>query len=69
MSRDLPAIGAMTSEWLESAQGRHLLAAEAVEMRRILDGVFGDQLVQLGPWAGGMFLKAARTRRTVVISE
>lgn len=65
----MPAIGTATREWLESAQGRHLLAAEAVEMRRVLDGVFGDQLVQIGPWAGGMFLKAARTRRTVVIGE
>ncbi|MGI9329305.1 MAG: class I SAM-dependent methyltransferase, partial [Gammaproteobacteria bacterium] len=35
----------------------------------ILDDVFGDQIIQIGPWAGGMFLKAARTRRTVVIAE
>ena len=56
-------------DWLQSPQGRYLLAAETVELRRALENVFGDQLLQIGPWGGGMFLKAARTRRTAVVAE
>lgn len=55
--------------WLSSPQGRNLLAAEVLEIGRVLDGVFGDHLVQIGGWGGGVFLKAARTRRTVVVAD
>ena len=57
------------TDWLASPQGRHLLAAEVTEIRRALDGVFGDHLVQVGSWGAGIFLKAARTRRTVVVAD
>lgn len=56
-------------DWLASPQGRNLLAAEVLEIRRALDGVFGDHLVQIGDWGGGVFLKAARTRRTAVVAD
>lgn len=55
--------------WLASAQGRHLLASETVEMRRALDSVFGDQLVQIGAWGSEVFIKAARTQRAAVAAE
>lgn len=57
------------TDWLASPQGRNLLAAEVLEIRRVLDGVFGDHLVQIGGWGGGVFLKAARTRRTAVVAD
>ena len=56
-------------DWLASPLGAQLLAAEDEEMRRVLESVFGDHLVQLGPWGGGIFLEAARTRRTFVITD
>jgi SAM-dependent methyltransferase len=56
-------------DWPASPQGRNLLAAEVLEIRRALDGVFGDHLVQVGGWGGGVFLKAARTRRTAVVAD
>jgi SAM-dependent methyltransferase len=55
-------------EWLSTPQGRNLLAAEVMELRHVLYSVFGDYLVQIGGWGGGVFLKAARTRRTAVVS-
>ena len=56
-------------EWLATPQGRNLLAAEVRQLRRVLGGVFGDHLVQIGAWGGGVFLEAARTRRTVVVAD
>lgn len=38
-------------------------------MSRVLEGVFGDHLVQVGSWGGGAFLEAARTRRSVLVAD
>lgn len=55
--------------WLETLAGRRLLSEEVRELRRVLDGVFGDQLVQIGTWGGaGRFRRLARTRRTAVFA-
>lgn len=55
--------------WLGTFAGRRLLSEEIRELRRVLDGVFGDQLVQVGTWGGaGMFRRLARTRRTAVLA-
>lgn len=56
-------------DWLATPQGRHLLATEIQEMGRVLDGVFGDHLVQVGAWGSGVFLEGARTRRSVVVAD
>ena len=56
-------------DWLGSAQGRNLLATEVLEIGRVLDGVFGDHLVQIGSWGSGVFLESARTRRTALVAD
>lgn len=56
--------------WLETLTGRNLLREEVRQVRRALDNVFGDQLVQIGGWGDpGLFRRLARTRRTAVVTE
>lgn len=69
MTAQAPSIGNAEPDWLATPQGRNLLAAEVREMRRVLEGVFGDHLVQVGGWGSGVFLQAARTRRAVVVAD
>jgi SAM-dependent methyltransferase len=58
-----------TPGWLNTLTGRNLLREEVREVRRALDGVFGDQLVQIGVWGeAGLFRRLARTRRAAVMS-
>lgn len=55
--------------WLNTLTGRNLLREEVRQVRRALENVFGDQLVQLGTWGEpGMFRRLARTRRAAVFS-
>ncbi|MCC7330312.1 MAG: methyltransferase domain-containing protein [Gammaproteobacteria bacterium] len=55
--------------WLNSLAGRNLLGEEVRQVRRALEGVFGDQLVQVGTWGeAGLFRRLARTRRSAVFS-
>lgn len=57
-----------TSGWLNTLTGRNLLREEVRQVRRALDGVFGDHFVQLGSWGDpGLFRRLARTRRTAVL--
>ncbi len=54
-------------EWLNTFTGRNLLREEVRQVRRAIDSVFGDQLVQVGIWGEpGMFRRLARTRRAAV---
>jgi SAM-dependent methyltransferase len=55
--------------WLSSAVGQQLLAAEAELLGGLLDDVFGLELLQLGSWgAGRELLSASRIRRQTVIA-
>ncbi len=59
----------MTFPWLETRIGESLLAEEARQVARILDAVFGDQLLQVGPWGhADAFRPYARTRRVAVLA-
>jgi SAM-dependent methyltransferase len=54
---------------LNTLTGRNLLREEVRQVRRALDSVFGDQLVQVGAWGEpGLFRRLARTRRAAVFS-
>lgn len=56
--------------WLNTQTGRNLLREEVRQVRRALDGIFGDQLVQLGAWGDpGLFRRLARTRRAAVLAD
>lgn len=56
--------------WLNSLTGRDLLREEVRQVRRALENVFGDQLVQIGGWGdAGLFRRLARTRRAAVVTE
>jgi SAM-dependent methyltransferase len=58
------------ADWLSSALGRQLLAAEAEMLRGLLDDVFGLELLQLGSWgASRELLSTSRTRRQTVIAD
>ena len=58
-----------TADWLSSALGRQLLAAEGELLRGLLDDVFGLELLQLGTWgASRELLSQSRTRRQTVIA-
>jgi SAM-dependent methyltransferase len=65
----VPTQATAAHDWLDSPQGAQLLVSEATEMRRVLEGVFGDHLVQIGAWGGTAFIEAARTRRSFVIAD
>jgi SAM-dependent methyltransferase len=57
------------ADWLSSALGRQLLAAEGQVLRGLLDDVFGLELLQLGSWgASRELLSQSRTRRQTVIA-
>jgi SAM-dependent methyltransferase len=57
-------------EWLNTLTGRNLLREEVRQVRRALDGIFGDQFLQIGGWGdAGLFRRLARTRRSAVITE
>lgn len=54
--------------WLATPLGRRCLANEQRLMRRALERVFGEQLLQIGAWgARNTFLRYARTQRRALI--
>jgi SAM-dependent methyltransferase len=56
--------------WLSTRTGRNLLGEEVRQVRRALDSIFGDQLVQIGVWGDpALFSRLARTRRAAVVAE
>ncbi len=57
-------------EWLTSTLGEALLRQEARIVEEALDGVFGEQCLQLGLWGDGRtFLRFTRTQRCCLIAE
>jgi SAM-dependent methyltransferase len=59
-----------TGDWLDTRSGRHLLSEEIRQVRKSLEGVFGDQFLQIGRWGdAGLFRRLARTRRSAVCAE
>ena len=60
----------MTQEWLQTALGKALLRQEARVVEEALDGVFGEQCLQLGLWGENRtFMRFTRTQRCSVIAE
>jgi SAM-dependent methyltransferase len=66
----LPHFPESAIEWLNSPLGNALLAQEGRVVEEVLDGMFGEQCLQLGQWGDDRtFLKHARTQRTALIDE
>ena len=60
----------MTQEWLQTPLGAALLQQEARVVEDALDGVFGEQCLQLGLWGENRtFLRFMRTQRCSLIDE
>lgn len=58
------------SEWLETPLGASLLQQESRVVEEALDGIFGEQCLQLGHWGESRtFLRFARTQRSALIAE
>ena len=58
----------LASQWLTSPLGEALLAQESRVVEEALDGIFGEQCLQLGLWGDDKtFLRHARTQRSTVI--
>ena len=57
-------------EWLATPLGQQLLAGEAQLLSRVLDGVFGLELLQVGAWgASRALLASSRTQRQTLITQ
>ena len=57
-------------DWLQTALGAALLQQEARVVEEALDGIFGEQCLQLGAWGENRtFLRFARTQRCCLIAE
>jgi SAM-dependent methyltransferase len=56
------------ANWLGTPVGRRCLANEQRLVRRTLDSVFGEQLLQIGSWGpSDCFLRHARTQRSALV--
>ena len=59
-----------TRHWLETPLGQQLLAQESRIVEGALDGLFGEECLQLGLWGEPRtFLQFARTQRTVCVAR
>jgi len=57
-------------QWLKTPLGDALVQQESRIVEEALDGIFGEQCLQLGLWSeSNTFLKHARTQRTSLIDE
>lgn len=57
-------------EWLTQPLGRTLVAAEHDVAAAVLDGIFGETLLQIGEWGPpGGFVRHARTQTTLLASD
>jgi len=57
-------------DWLQSPLGEALLAQEARVVEEALDGIFGEQCLQLGMWGDSRtFMRFTRTQRCALIAE
>ena len=56
-------------QWLQTSLGESLLAQEARVVEETLDGVFGEECLQVGLWGEERsFLRFSRTHRTALIA-
>jgi SAM-dependent methyltransferase len=56
--------------WLETPFGQALIAQEARVVEEVFDGLFGEQMLQLGLWGEpNTFLRYARTQRKCCIAD
>jgi SAM-dependent methyltransferase len=59
---------AFVTDWLATPLGRRCLTNEQRLMRRALERVFGEQLLQIGAWGPrNSFLRYARTQRRALV--
>jgi SAM-dependent methyltransferase len=57
-------------QWLRTPLGESLLSLETRLAEDVLDGVFGEETLQLGYWGEARaFLRLARTQRAAVLAE
>ena len=60
----------ITQDWLQTGLGKALLQLEVRVVEEALDGVFGDQCLQLGLWGERRtFMRFTRTQRCSLIAE
>jgi SAM-dependent methyltransferase len=60
----------MTSTWLQSALGVALLQQEARVVEEALDGIFGEEFLQLGLWGENRtFMRYTRTQHCALVAE
>jgi len=60
----------LTQEWLQTPLGAALLQQEIRVVEEALDGVFGEQCLQLGSWGENRtFMRFTRTQRCCLIAE
>ena len=58
------------SAWLDTPFGQSLLAQEARIIEEVFDGMFGEQMLQLGLWGEqNQFIRYARTQRASCIAD
>jgi SAM-dependent methyltransferase len=67
----LPAASREAAQsWLSTPFGKALLLQEARVVEEALDGLFGEQCLQLGTWGdSNTFLRFARTQRSLCIAD
>ena len=56
-------------DWLDTGTGQSLLLEESRRVRIALEGIFGDQFLQIGQWGDGSYREFSRTRRAAVVGE
>lgn len=60
----------LTSRWLQTPLGQALVLQEARLVEEVLDGLFGEQCLQLGMWGeSATFTRYARTQRATCIAD
>jgi len=60
----------LANEWLKTPLGESLLYQEARMVEEAMDGLFGEQCLQMGLWGdAGVFTRYARTQRATCITE
>lgn len=58
------------SQWLETSLGESLLAQESRVVEDALDGIFGEECLQVGLWGDSRaFLRFSRTQRSMLVAE
>ena len=63
-----PHFPAVARQWLTTPLGQNLLAQESRIVEEAMEGIFGEQCLQLGLWGEpGLFMRHSRTQRSAVI--